>query len=161
MGHRGRKTDPLYRARRLLTKAHERLDDRGGEKLVGLLAAGDPRGEVRLAWHAKEVVRSIYDIDDPGIAGEFVAQLGVDLQDDSCPAEVRQLGRTIRRWQDQIAAWHQAKFTNAPTEAANNLIQNASNGSASASAASPATASGSCSTPDVPTGSYSPASHPR
>src|SRR3546814_8122484 len=29
LGHRGRKDDPLYRARRLLTKAPERLDDRG------------------------------------------------------------------------------------------------------------------------------------
>jgi transposase len=72
MGHRGRKSDPLYRARRLLTKAHERLDDRGEEKLRGLLAAGDPRGEVRMAWHAKEVVRSIYDIPDADVAAEFV-----------------------------------------------------------------------------------------
>lgn len=52
MGHRGRKNDPLYRARRLLTKAHERLDDRGNDKLVGLLRAGDPCGEVKMAWHA-------------------------------------------------------------------------------------------------------------
>ena len=37
--------DALNRARRLLTKAHERLDDRGEQKLVGLLEAGDPRGE--------------------------------------------------------------------------------------------------------------------
>ena len=123
MGHRGRKTDPLYRARRLLTKAHERLDDRGEEKLAGLLAAGDPHGEVRMAWHAKEVLRSIYDIPDPDVAAEFVTQLGVDLQHDSCPVEVRQLGRTILRWKDRIAAWHQARFTNAPTEAANNLIK--------------------------------------
>lgn len=123
MGHRGRKSDPLYRARRLLTKAHERLDDRGEEKLRGLLAAGDPRGEVRMAWHAKEVVRSIYDIPDADVAAEFVTQLGHDLQDESCPVEVRQLGRTIVRWKDQIAAWHQARFTNAPTEAANNLIK--------------------------------------
>lgn len=56
MGHRSRKTDPLYR--RLLTKADERLDDRGRTKLLGLLDAGDPRGEVRTAWLAKEVVRS-------------------------------------------------------------------------------------------------------
>jgi transposase len=123
LGHRGRKSDPLYRARRLLTKAHERLDDRGEEKLRGLLAAGDPRGEVRMAWHAKEVVRSIYDIPDADVAAEFVTQLGHDLQDDSCPVEVRSLGRTILRWRDQIAAWHQARFTNAPTEAANNLIK--------------------------------------
>ncbi len=123
LGHRGRKDDPLYRARRLLTKAHERLDERGDTKLVGLLEAGDPRGEVRMAWHAKEVVRSIYDIPDAEVAAAFVNQLGHDLQDQSCPIEVRSLGRTILRWQDQIAAWHQARFTNAPTEAANNLIK--------------------------------------
>jgi transposase len=72
LGHRGRKSDPLYRARRLLTKADERLDEHGRTKLLGLLAAGDPRGEVRAAWHAKEVVRSIYDHHDPDLAVEFV-----------------------------------------------------------------------------------------
>ncbi len=59
LGHRGRKDDPLYRCRRLLTKADERLNDSGRSKLLGLLAAGDPHGEVRMAWHAKEVLRSI------------------------------------------------------------------------------------------------------
>jgi hypothetical protein len=58
LGHRGRKDDPLDRARRLLTKAHERLDEHGDTKLAGLLAAGHPRGQVRTTWHAKEVVRS-------------------------------------------------------------------------------------------------------
>ena len=42
LGHRGRKSDPLYRCRRLLTKAKERLDEKGHEKLTGLLRAGDP-----------------------------------------------------------------------------------------------------------------------
>jgi transposase len=123
IGHRGRADDALYRARRLLTKAHERLDDRGEQKLVGLLAAGDPRGEVRMAWHAKEVVRSIYEIANTELAGEFVGQLGHDLQDESCPPEVRSLGRTIVRWRDQIVAWHQAFVSNGPTEAINNLIK--------------------------------------
>jgi transposase len=49
LGHRGRTDDPLYRARRLLTKAHERLDERGEQRLLGLLEVGDPRGEVRTA----------------------------------------------------------------------------------------------------------------
>ena len=43
MGHRGHKADPLYRCRRLLTKAEERLDEKGREKLMGLLKAGDPK----------------------------------------------------------------------------------------------------------------------
>ncbi len=43
--------------------------------------------------------------------------------DDSCPIEVRSLGGTILRWKAQIAAWHQAHVTNAPTEAASNLIK--------------------------------------
>lgn len=123
LGHRGRKDDPLYRARRLLTKAHERLDERGDRRLRGLLLAGDPRGEVRTAWHAKEIVRSIYDIDEPALAGEFVDQLAVDLQDHDCPPEVQILGRTIGRWRDQIVAWHEARVSNGPTEAMNNLIK--------------------------------------
>jgi transposase len=123
LGHRGRKHDPLYRSRRLLTKADERLDDRGREKLMGLLAAGDPHGEVRMAWHCKEVVRQIYDIDDPALAVEFVKRLGVDLQHDSCPPEVNQLGRTIVRWSTQIAAWHRAQVSNGPTEMVNNLVK--------------------------------------
>jgi transposase len=123
LDHRGRKDDPLYRSRRLLTKADERLDDRGREKLLGLLEAGDPHGEVRMAWHCKEVVRQIYDIDDPALAVEFVERLCVDLQDESCPPEVNQLGRTIVRWSAQIAAWHRAQVSNGPTEAVNNLVK--------------------------------------
>ena len=35
LGHRGRKDDPLYRARRLLISAHERLTERGDARLRG------------------------------------------------------------------------------------------------------------------------------
>ena len=106
-----------------LTRADERLEDKGRSRLLGLLDAGDPDGEVRTAWHAKEVVRSIYDHHDPDLALEFVTRLGHDLQDRTCPPEIHRLGRTIVRWRQQIAAWHQAHLTNAATEAANNLIK--------------------------------------
>ena len=89
LGHRGRKTDPLYRIRKLMTIAHERLDADADPKLRGLLEAGDPNGQVRMAWHAKEVVRSIYEITDPDLAISFVTQLGIDLQDDSSPTSCR------------------------------------------------------------------------
>ncbi len=123
LGHRGRKDDPLYRARRLLTKVHERLDEAGDKKLTGLLEAGDPKGEVRMTWHAKETIRSIYAIDDPGLAHEFVGELIDDLTDPSMPIEVRSLGRTIRRWRHQIVAWHRVRVSNGPTEAINNLVK--------------------------------------
>ena len=123
LGHRGHKNDPLYRSRRLLTRADERLNDRGRKKLLGLLDAGDPHGEVRLAWHAKETVRGLYDHTDPDLAVDMVQRLGDDLQDESCPPEINQLGRTLIRWRGQIAAWHEAHVSNGPTEAANNLIK--------------------------------------
>ncbi len=50
----------------------------------------------------QEVVRSIYQIDDHALAVEFVERLASDLQGDSCHHEVRQLGRTLKRWHTQI-----------------------------------------------------------
>lgn len=70
LGHRGHKHDPLYRSRRLLTTAAERLTGSGHEKLLGLLAAGDPDGHVATAWQAKEAVRGIYTL-TPGRNSEI------------------------------------------------------------------------------------------
>jgi transposase len=123
LGHRGRKGDPLFRARRLLAKAHERLDERGNEKLTGLLEAGDPKGQVRMAWHAKESVRELYTHTDAEVALAFVDELVTNMADKDMPIEVRSLGRTLKRWRLQIAAWHTAQVTNGPTEAVNNLIK--------------------------------------
>ena len=123
LGHRGHTHDPLYRARKLLVSASENITDSGRLRLRGLLDAGDPYGEVREAWHAKETLRSIYDIDDPDVGAATVEQLASDLQDPGLPPEINRLGRTIERWRTQIANWHTARVTNAATEAANNLIK--------------------------------------
>ena len=122
LGHRGHKTDPLYRVRRLLTKAHERLDEKGEAKLLGFLDAGDPKGDVRMAWHAKETLRGFYD-QPADTAGEYLADLAENLRDPDMPCELQQLGRTLRTWHDQIVAWHQAQISNGPTEATNSLIK--------------------------------------
>ena len=123
LGHRGQKGDPLYRIRRLLIMASERLDNRGEKRIQGLLRAGDPYGEVRDAWYAKESIRDIYQIGDPQLASEFTQQLSGDLQDRSLPREVNRLGRTIARWATQITNWHHSAVTNGPTEGLNNLIK--------------------------------------
>ena len=123
LGHRGRRGDPLYRIRRLLVMACERLDVRGEKRIQGLLRAGDPYGEVRDAWYAKESIRDIYQIGDPQLASEFTQRLSGDLQDRSLPPEVNRLGRTIARWATQITNWHHSAVTNGPTEGLNNLIK--------------------------------------
>ena len=112
---------------------------------------GDPYGEVRDAWHAKETLRSVYDITDPDVGAATVAQLAKDLQDSAMPTEINRLGRTIWRWRTQIANWHTAPVTNAATEAANNLVKRV-NAPRSGSPTSATTASGPFSTPANPTG---------
>lgn len=122
-GGRGTKHDALYRTRRLLLKAAERVTDRGRAKLVGLLAAGDPRGEVRDAWHAKETLRGIYQIPDRELALDTLDELSRDLRDETFSPELNKLGRTLRTWRTQITNWHRCRVTNGPTEAANNLAK--------------------------------------
>jgi hypothetical protein len=71
-----------------------------------------------MAWHAKEIVRSTFEpVEDPDMTLAFLARLSRDLQNDSCPPEVHQLGRPVARWRHQIAAWHQAFVSHGPTEA--------------------------------------------
>ncbi len=122
-GGRGTKHDPLYRIRRLLLTAAERVTERGRHKLRGLLAAGDPRGEVRDAWHATETLRGVHRIPSRALAAETVNELARDLQDDTFSAEPDKLGRTLAGWRTQITNWHRSRVTNGPTEAANNLAK--------------------------------------
>lgn len=128
LGHRGRKHDPLFRCRKLLVKAHERLDDKGERKLLGLLAAGDPRGHVTDAWHAKEAIREIYTHTDPDLAAQWVDELVRDMSDTDRPPEVRSLAKTLKRWKHEIVAWHRHQRTNGPTEGMNNLVKRVKRG---------------------------------
>lgn len=122
LGHRGHRDDPLYRSRKLLTIGHERLDDKANAKLENLLEAGDPDGEVRMAWHAKETLRGLYDQPAEGAPG-YLDELVESLLEPAMSPELRQLGRTLRTWRHEICAWHQAQVSNGPTEATNNLIK--------------------------------------
>ena len=122
LGHRGHRDDPLYRSRKLLTIGHERLDDEANAKLENLLEAGDPHGEVRMAWHAKETLRGLYDQPADEAVG-YLDDLIESLVESAMAPELRQLGRTLRTWRSEICAWHRAQVSNGPTEATNNLIK--------------------------------------
>ncbi len=60
LGHRGRKTDPLYRIRRQLVYGQEKLTDKTQHRIESLLRLGDPYGEVAIAYRVKERLRNFY-----------------------------------------------------------------------------------------------------
>ncbi len=122
-GHRGRKGDPLYRARKLLLMACEQLDARGWQRLRLALAAGDPDGEVLAAWQLKEITRDLYRATDVDAARELL-ELLYTWADTSGIPELRRLAGTVRRWEREILAWHlTGGASNGPTEAVNLAIK--------------------------------------
>ena len=122
-GHRGRKDDPLYRARRALLMGEEKLDAQAAERLASLLALGDPGAEVAIAYRVKERLRDFYSTADPSEARQLLEDLKEHCLRPAMPPEVQKLGRTIGRWFDKLCNYHLAKVTNGPTESINNLLK--------------------------------------
>jgi transposase len=123
LGHRGRRGDPLYRARKLLLLAAERVDEGGDTRLAKLLAEGDPDGTVYEAWITKEAVRDLYTMwGQPDLAASWL-----DAIIGGCRAakgaHVRGLARTLTQWRAPILAWHTHGHSNGPVEGLNSLIK--------------------------------------
>ena len=123
MGHRGRKHDPLYRIRKLLLTAAEQLTGRGRARLRAGLTAGDPAGEVAVAWQGKELLRAVY-----AAVGTAAARAALERfyhwADSVSVAELSRLARTVRAWEAEILAFHSTEgCSNGPTEAVNLLIK--------------------------------------
>jgi transposase len=123
LGHRGRKRDPLYRIRRRLLAAHERLSPEGFERLLRWLDAGDPEGEVGAAYLAKELLRDTY-----AAGNVFEARRRLLAFYQHCAAsdvaELERLAGTIDRWETPILRWHRSRLTNAATEGTNLVVKN-------------------------------------
>jgi transposase len=122
-GHRGRRDDPLYRARRVLLMGEEKLDDQASARLASLLELGDPGAEVAIAYRIKERLRDFYGTFDPAQARQLLEELQGHCLKRAMPPEVQKLGRTIRTWFDKLCNYHLARVSNGPTEALNNLIK--------------------------------------
>jgi transposase len=54
LGRRGHKGDPLYEICRVLRRRADRLSEHASARLDAALAAGDPNGEVAVAWWAAQ-----------------------------------------------------------------------------------------------------------
>jgi transposase len=123
LGRRGLRDDPLYRIRRTLMTGIEHLTDKHKQRLEEHLPAGDPNGEVHLAWQAYQRLRAIYHA-TTSEAGRRLAEQLIDVLH-TCPIpEIARLGRTLRPWREQILAYFATGGVNdGGTEAINLIIE--------------------------------------
>jgi transposase len=124
LGHRGRARDPLYDIRRLLRRRRDRLSTKARARLQAGLIAGDPAGEVALAWTVGQDLMALYRLTDPDQARTRAAALIADLRD--CPiGELARLGRTLHTWRTELCAhFDHPTVSNGPTENLNLKIKN-------------------------------------
>jgi transposase len=121
--HRGWKGDPLYDVRKLLLLGAERVDEAGWRRIHAALDAGDPTGEVRDCWVAKEKVRDVYLTEDAELAAARLDAAIAWCSEAECGPELRRLAKLLRRWRNQILAHHTTGASNGPVEAMNLLIK--------------------------------------
>jgi transposase len=121
-GHRGHKDDPLYQVRGILRHGVEHLTERQQAKISRCLEAGDPDGEVNLAWQCYQRLRSIYHA-GPGHGRRIAEQVIASFS--SCPIpEVARLGRTLKAWKQQVLAYFDTSgVSNGGTEAINLIVE--------------------------------------
>lgn len=122
-GHRGRKSDPLYRIRNVLRAGEDRLTDRQRARLDAAFTARGEHVEVELAWQCAQRVRSAYH-QDSHAAGRAIAEALVATLH-TCPVpEVARLGKTLRRWRREFLGYFDTDgASNGGTEAINGLIE--------------------------------------
>lgn len=123
-GHRGRTDDPLYGIRRVLRRRRDRLSVNARVRLHAGLIAGDPDGEVTLAWTVAQDLMSIYQLNHADLARERATALAADLR--ACPIpELARLGRTLHAWHNELCAhFDHPSVSNGPTENLNLKIKN-------------------------------------
>ncbi|MGW6145084.1 ISL3 family transposase [Streptomyces sp. NPDC055140] len=124
-GHRGRKNDPLYRARRTLHTGADLLTDKQKQRLADLFA-GDEHVEVEATWGIYQRMIAAYREPDRTRGQELMAKL-IESLSHSVPralSELVTLGRTLKKRADDVLAFFARPGTsNGPTEAINGRLE--------------------------------------
>ena len=124
-GHRGRKGDPLYAARRTLHTGSDLLTDKQRQRLTALFA-DDEHVEVEATWGIYQQMIAAYRERDRKRGRELMQQLIGSISHSVPPAlrEVITLGRTLkRRAVDVLAYFDRPGTSNGPTEAINGRLE--------------------------------------
>ena len=124
-GHRGRKGDPLYAARRTLHTGADLLTAKQERRLDALFAL-DTHVEVEATWGIYQRVIAAYRAPDRTTGHELMSTL-IDSVSSGVPAalvEVITLGRTLnKRAADILAYFDRTGTSNGPTEAINGRLE--------------------------------------
>ncbi|MGE5502674.1 MAG: ISL3 family transposase [Ignavibacteriales bacterium] len=124
-GHRGRKTDPLYRARRTLHTGADLLTDKQQARLQ-LLFASDDHVQVEATWGIYQRMIAAYRDPDRARGRQAMTKI-IEAVSYGVPAalfELRRLGRTMKqRAADILAYFDRPGTSNGPTEAINGRLE--------------------------------------
>jgi len=124
-GHRGRKGDPLYRARRTLHTGAGLLTNKQKTRLEALFAV-DEHAEVEVTWWIYQRMIGAYREPDRSKGRELMATLigSISHGVPATLAEVVTLGRTLKKRADDVLAYFDRPGTsNGPTEAINGRLE--------------------------------------
>ena len=124
-GRRGRKDDPLYKARRTLHTGAGLLTEKQQTRLKALFA-DEQHVEVEATWGIYQRMVTAYREPDRKL-GKFLMQSVIDSLTTSVPTllvELRHLGRTLKQHAADILAFFDHPGTsNGPTEAINSRLE--------------------------------------
>ena len=124
-GHRGRKDDPLYRARRTLHTGASLLTDRQHSRLSALFA-DDAHVEVETTWAVYQQMITAYREPDRATGRRLMEKLigSLSVGVPAALSEVITLGRTLnQRAADVLAYFDRPGTSNGPTEAINGRLE--------------------------------------
>ena len=124
-GHRGRKGDPLYTARRTLCTGADLPTDKQTGRLRSLFA-DDAHVEVEATWGIYQRMIAAYRHEDRRRGRELMVKLIADISTGVPKAlvEITKLGRTLKkRAADVLAYFDRPGTSNGPTEAINGRLE--------------------------------------
>jgi transposase len=124
-GHRGRKGDPLYSARRTLHTGADLLTDKQKTRLSALFAV-DAHMEVETTWAVYQRMITAYREPDRRTGREIMTKLIKSIREGVPDTlnEVVTLGRTLnQRAADVLAYFDRPGTSNGPTEAINGRLE--------------------------------------
>ena len=120
-GRRGKKTDPLYRARRTLLTGQDCLTDRQQQRLDTLFTCQEYQ-PVYNTWKAYQRIVAAYRARTPAMGREMIEALMQELKHGVAHEliELKRLTKTLqRRLTDILAYFDRSGLSNGPTEAIN------------------------------------------